>query len=152
VKYEHSDASFRWIFTIILGTVVFAGVVEVAILGFFNHFAAYEADIKKSPYPLAPSPATALPREPRLEQLDRVARVETPNVYEREASKLQVLNSYGHTQDKDYVHIPIEQAMKLLENQLPARPEPSAAQRKRSNGLVDAGESNSGRVFKGEPK
>jgi hypothetical protein len=148
VQYEHSDANFRAILFIILGTMALAALIEAAILAFFYDYRAYQADIKKSPYPLAPAPSTALPAEPRLEEVDRRAGVETPNVYERMESKEKIRDSYGDTPEKGFVHIPIEQAMKLLENKLPARSAPQAEQAEKSSGLVDAGESNSGRMFR----
>jgi hypothetical protein len=125
----------------------------VGVYWFFVGVKDEQARVKKSPYPLAPGPSTALPREPRLEQIDRLAGVETPNVHERETSRLEVLQSYGPTSEEGFMHIPIEQAMKLLaaspQYKLKARPEPSADQKRRSGGLVDAGESNSGRMFRG---
>jgi hypothetical protein len=155
VRYERSDASFRWIMVILLGALVFAVIVEFSILTFFHYYRDYEAEIKKSPHPLAPGPSTALPHEPRLEQIDRLAGVETPNVFEREAANLVILNSYGPTREEGFIHIPIDRAMQQLieEKKLPARPEPPADQTKRSGGLIDAGASNSGRRFiKEEPK
>lgn len=154
VRYERSDASFRWIFCIILGTMAFAAIVQSVVLAFFYHYRDYQAEIKKSPYPLAPSPSTALPRGPRLEQVDRVAGVETPNVYKREVSNLEILNSYGPIQEEGFVHVPIDRAMQYLieEKKLPARPPLSPEQARRSEGLVDSGESNSGRVFRGGRK
>ncbi len=150
VRYEHSDANFRAILFIILGTMALAALIQTAVLAFFYDYRDYQADIKKSPYPLAPTPSTALPAGPRLEQVDRLAGVETANIYERMESKEKVLNSYGDTPEKGFVHIPIEQAMKWLEDKkmLPARPAPSAEQVEKSSGLVDAGESNSGRMFR----
>jgi hypothetical protein len=51
-----------------------------------------------------------------------------------------------------FVRIPIEQAMRLLANKLPARPLPPASERHKENGLLDAGTSNSGRMFRKEPQ
>jgi hypothetical protein len=56
------------------------------------------------PYPLAPGPSTALPAEPRLEQIDRLEGVERPNVYKREEAKEGVLNRYGPTAEQGYIH------------------------------------------------
>jgi hypothetical protein len=153
VRYERSDANFRWILGIILGAMVFAAVVHYLVLVFVQGYAGYEDKAKKSPYPLAPGPSTRLPREPRLEQLDRTAGIESPDVYRREAAKEDILNTYGPTETEDFVHIPIDQAMTLAlrENYLPVRPAPPAGQRSRDNGLVDAGASNSGRIFREKP-
>ena len=102
--------------------------------------------------PAASQPSTALPAEPRLEQIDRQEGMESANAYEIEASKLATLNSYGPTGEEGFVHIPIGRALELLEGKLPARKEPSAEQRKRQNGLVDGGGPNSGRLFREEPR
>ena len=51
-------------------------------------------------------------------------------------------------EQEGFVRIPVERAMKLLENKLPARAAPPAEQAERSGGLVNAGESNSGRMFR----
>lgn len=154
VRYERSDASFRWIFIIILGTMVFAAIVQSIVLAFFYHYRDYQAEIKKSPYPLAPTPSTTLPREPRLEQVDRLAGIETPNVYQREASYLDILNHYGPTHEEGFIHVPIDRAMQYLieEKKLPARPPLSPEQARHSEGLINSGESNSGRVFRGGRK
>jgi len=148
VRYEKSDASFNWVMiTIILaalaGLAIFAGV-----LVFLRGYAAHQGKIKESPFPLAAEPSRSLPPEPRLEQIDRVAEIETPNVRERLAAREEALRRYGRTEEKGFVHIPIERAMGMLENKLPARAEPGAEQARRAGGLVDAGEPNSGRLFR----
>ncbi len=150
VRYERSDAAFRPILYILLGALAFGVVVQLGMSVWFHYLRDYQAEIKKSPFPLAPGPSNALPRDPRLEQVDRLAGIETPNVFERETANLRTLNSYGPTEDKGFVHIPIERAMQLiLERQmLPSRPAPSAEQNRRSGGLVDSGEPNSGRMFR----
>ena len=82
-----------------------------------------------------------------------MAGIERSNVYVREAAKEE-------RPPKLWIH-PGRGAMstsrstgrwQLLANKLPARPEPPASQRRRENGLVDAGESNSGRMFREEPR
>jgi hypothetical protein len=151
VQYERSDADFRSITSIGIASLLLGALIIAALWWFFLGYRAYQARIKQSPYPLAPRSSNALPAEPRLEQLNRIRGIEDANVYERLAEKEDVLNSYGPTPEKGYIHIPIEQAMSLLANKLPFRQEPAAAE-KRANGLVDAGEPNSGRVFRGEPQ
>lgn len=151
VRHERGDASFRWILVILIGAMGFAALVHYVLLQFFYDYRGYEAAIKKSPYALAPTPSERLPPEPRLEPLDRTSGIESSNIYVRLADKEAILNSYGTTGQKGFVHIPIDRAMTYLENKLPARPEPAANQW-RQDGLVDAGESNSGRMFRGQPK
>ena len=84
-----------------------------------------------------------------MEQINRMEKIEKGNVYLREETKEAKLANYGPVGD-GYVHIPIDRAMDLLADKLAARPEqPSEEQAKRQNGLVDAGEPNSGRMFRG---
>jgi hypothetical protein len=149
VRYEHSDASFRWILGIIMGAVLFAAIILFAILRVFYDYRDYEASIKRSNYPLAPAQAESLPPQPRLEQVNRMAGIERGNVYLREAEKEAVLHSYGSAGD-GYVHIPIDGAMDYLADKLRARKGRSTAeQARRQNGLVGDGASNSGRKFRG---
>jgi len=117
---------------------------------FFQRQNRYETVARESPFPLAPEPSKTLPPEPRLEQLDRLKGVESSNAYERQLSKEEVLASYGPTEEKGFVHIPIEQAMHYLAGKLPARPEQADDQR--ASGLLDAGGPNSGRMFRTELK
>ncbi|HEX5269326.1 MAG TPA: hypothetical protein VFW33_02510 [Gemmataceae bacterium] len=149
VLYDHSDANFRWIIGLVIGAMVFAAVVHYVILRFYFSYAAYESDVKRSHYPVAAERPKTLPPEPRLEQINRVEGYEKGNVYLREEEKEKVLNSYGAAGEK-YVHIPIDRAMDHLAGKLPARAAPpSEEQARRQNGLVNAGESNSGRMFRG---
>jgi len=148
VRSERTDASFRAIALIILAALALGAVIFAGVLAFFKDYRHSLDDVRKSPYPLARTPSTELPRPPRLEQIDRRAGVETPNVYERQANAEEILNSYGPTREKDFVHIPIERAIELLENKRLGRAEVPAEQAKKAGGLLDAGESNSGRMFR----
>jgi hypothetical protein len=149
VRYERSDVSFRGIM-IVLAAVIFAFfLIFAGVLIFFDLNQSHENKVKKSRFPLAPGPNTALPAEPRLEQIDRLEGVQKANVYAREESKLKILDSYGETEESGYVHIPIDKAIELLADKLPARKPPSEAQQRRSNGLIDSGAPNSGRLFRG---
>ncbi len=150
VRYERTDAKFRYILATILLAMLLAAGIHSVLLWFLYHYEGYQADIKASPYPLATQPSTALPPEPRLEELNRYVNIERSNVYERQQKREFTLDTYGPTGEEGYVHVPIGQAMKVLANQLPVRPAASAG-RRRENGLVDAGESNSGRMFRKEP-
>jgi hypothetical protein len=159
VSREETDASFRAILFLLIGAAGVAVVIYVGVSLFFYGWRDHENAVKKSSFPLAPKASTdprvlsPLPAgEPRLEQVDRLAGVEKPNVYDRQAAKEKVLNSSGPTEEKGYVHIPIEQAMKLLEDKLPVRAKPPADEAWRADGLIDAGESNSGREFRGKKR
>jgi hypothetical protein len=159
IRREETDASFAAILFILLGSVIVAFFIYVGVALFYFGWRDHEKTAKKSPYPLAPAPSTDAnslpplpPGQPRLEQVDRTAGVETADVYVRQKVKEDYLNSSGPTKEKGFVHIPIGEAMKRLENQLPVRAQPPADQAWRSEGLIDAGESNSGREFRGKVK
>lgn len=149
IRHEPSDANFKAILKIVIGAMVFAAVVHFAILMFFKGYRAHEDRVKKSPYALAPAPSMELPREPRLEQIDRMEGVERPDIRARLTAKEDVLNSYGPTDERGYVHIPVEKAIEMLAGKLPARKEPPRGTGK-GNGLVDGGGPNSGRLLRKE--
>jgi hypothetical protein len=152
VRYERRDANLGWILGIGISTMALGALMLYLVLWFFYDYKKYQAAIKKSPFPLGPAPSAALPAQPHLEQLDRTAGIERSNVYVREAGKEELLHTYGATSEEGFVHIPIERAILQLANKLSARAEPPANQRRRENGLVDAGESNSGRLFREKPR
>ena len=151
VRYEPTDANFRWIICILVGSLIVAAVIFFMVNSFFFRYRDYQDTIGQSNFPLAPVGNATLPPEPRLEQVNRMVNIETGNVYRRLETKEDTLKKYGSTEDQGYVHIPIDRAMDLLANKLPVRAEqPTAEQQRRQNGLVDAGESNSGRMFRGD--
>ena len=151
VRFERQDVRFGGILLVILGAACLACFHYAIMWWFFNHRNAYEAAIKRSPYPLAPAPSVTLPVEPRLEQLDRAAGIERPNVFLREASKEKVLGSVGPTSEPDFVHIPIDRAMQLVIEHLPAQ-EQTPQRTVKDKGLLDGGAPNSGRLFRGVKK
>jgi len=148
VRHEPSDASFNWVMITIILAALAGVLIHLGVLLFLKGYASHQGKIKESPFPLAAEPSRSLPPEPRLEQIDRVAEIETPNVRERLAAREEALRRYGRTGEKGFVHIPVERAMDLLAGKLPARPEPPAGQQRRAGGLVTGGESNSGRLFR----
>jgi hypothetical protein len=146
VHHEPTDANFRWIATILLAGVGFGVVSLCVILVAYNKYRQHQEEIKRSPFPLAPTPSTALPPEPRLEQVDRAVGINNPSV----AAEERLLESYGPAPEAGYAEIPIAEAMKRLAGKLPVRAG-GPDQDKRANGLVDAGEPNSGRLFREKP-
>ncbi len=152
VQTEKSDASFTGILIILLTAMAFAAIIHGVLLGYFFKEEQNQAAIKKSPFPLAPQPSTALPPEPRLEPLDRTEGIESSNVHLRLQEKEQALKEYGTTDVKGYVRIPVSRAMDLLAGKLPARPAQPAAAERKANGLMDSGESNSGRMYREKPR
>jgi hypothetical protein len=152
VRYERTDASFRWVLGLIIAAAVLGAIIFVALWWFYGEENRRLDARRRSNYPLAPTPTTN-PRtvpEPRLEQLDRLQGIETSNVYVREKVKEDRLGQYGPTEEKGFLHIPIDRAMELLATtkRLPARSE-KAVGTPRDNGLVDGGGPNSGRLFNG---
>jgi hypothetical protein len=149
VRYEPRDIHFRWI---LLAIVIACGVASLhyyVVLRLFWLQEQREKEEKRSPFPLAATPSTKLPAEPRLEQINRMAAAETANVAAREAAQEKTLNTYGPTPEQGFVHVPIGQAMKLVAKELSAKEE-LPPRPKKDNGLLDAGESNSGRMFRAE--
>ena len=172
VKYEKTDVSFRAILAVVVGSMIFAAFVHYVLLLFFYDQRKHEAEAKGFSHPLAPPPRPPgdqkanyaesgypLPREPVLEEIERRAGVEKNDVYKRQESRERVLNSYGPTSESGFVHIPIDRAIALMETEryrLKSRAAPAGQeekkrydeQRRRSGGLVDYGEPNSGRLFR----
>ena len=74
---------------------------------------------------------------------------ESAAVNKQLAAKEKALHSYGSTADKGFVRVPIEQAMKAVAGTLPVAKESSQGRAAKGNGLLEAGESNSGRMFRG---
>jgi hypothetical protein len=151
VHYERTDASHRWIIGI-LGAAVVIGVLILAGLWLvFARYRDYQAEVKKSPFPLAPKlapkPPPNSPPDPRLEELDRLSGLTRSDAVRVAAAREAGLNSYGPTAEEWFIHIPIDWAIRLLENKLPVRAE-APDDRGKGNGLVDAGEPNSGRMLK----
>jgi hypothetical protein len=155
VRYERSDVNARWVLIVLASMLAIGLVIELAISGFFHGYRDYQDRTKQSQFPLTPGPSrTALPREPRLEQIDRLSGNDAGIDGERDSRDRETLNSYGAPSPEGYMHIPIDRAMQVLleKKTLKSRPEPSVDERKRSEGLIDAGEPNSGRLFEGESK
>ncbi|HBI43193.1 MAG TPA: hypothetical protein DDY78_10105 [Planctomycetales bacterium] len=150
VRREETDVSFRPILFLLIGAAVVAVVIYVGVTLFFYGWRDHETAVKQSPFPLAAMPSTDLPAGPRLDQIDRLAGIEKLNDNERLSAKEVILNSSGPTEEKGFDHIPIERAMKMLENKLPFR-DKQPADAWRADGLIDSGEPNSGREFRGRP-
>src|SRR5277367_483065 len=97
VRHEPTDASFGSIVAILLGALVLGALIHASVFGFFSAYRDHLAEVNRSPYPLAPGPSVELPREPRLEQIDRLSGAEAAKVRARETEKLRRHNSYGPT-------------------------------------------------------
>jgi hypothetical protein len=150
VRYERKDIWLRWVLALLLGAMCFVAILLFVIWRLF-WLREGIVEAAKSPYAVAPRSATQLPPEPRLEQIDRLAGVAASDVNKRQTAQERILNSYGPTADKGFVHVPIRQAIRAVAGQLPVRHK-SPGETAEDNGLIDAGESNSGRMFREEPR
>lgn len=151
VRHERRDLNFGCICSLLLGAMGFAAVVHYVVWLFFLRYTAYENVVHRSPYPLAPTPSLKLPPEPRLDPLNMKEQIARGNVYVRQGNNEQILSTVGHTAEPGFVHIPIERAMDLLAGKLPVAAQPPAELSRRSNGLLDSGGPNSGRVLRDVP-
>jgi hypothetical protein len=151
VRFEERQVPVGWVLAIAIITCCIGAVIFVGVHFFLKSQESTLAIARKSPFPLVQHPSDKLPPEPRLEQVDRVANVKTPNVFLRERAKEEILNGYGTTDEKGFVHIPIEGAMELIAGHLPVRKQPEGSETQeatsKDDGLVDAGDPNSGRMF-----
>jgi hypothetical protein len=148
VRYERKDIRLRWLLALLAGGCCFLAIHYYVTWRFFWWRASEQEATSESPYPTEPAISTKLPPEPRLEQLDRLAKVESSDVSKRLAAQQKTLDSYGPTAKKGFVHIPIREAIKATAGKLPVR-QPSPGQTAKASGLIDSGEPNSGRVFRG---
>jgi hypothetical protein len=148
VSYETTDVRYRLVLAVI-GLAVCLGAVQFFIIReYFWSRATAQASRKESSFPTAPKPDLSLPAEPRLEQLDRTSVTGTSSAFRGEAAKIKVLNGYGPSDESGFVHIPIDDAMRLVLKELPVRNEKNQSSQN-SEGLLGYGDSNSGRILRG---
>jgi hypothetical protein len=146
-NYEPKDIQLRWIVAMFSFLAVFVVGMSFVMLKFYWYQEEAEKKVKGSTEALAP----ALPPGPRLEQVDKLAGVEAANVNARLAAQEEKLNSYGPTDEKEFVHIPIQKAIEAVAGKLPVRKRPPA-EATSDRSPVTGGESNSGRMIRGEGK
>jgi len=146
VRHERSDVNVGWIVGLLVAAGVFGLFLHFIVLLFFFHSKGELELARKSQFPLAPSPSQDLPAPPRIEQLNRLEGIRSSDVSRRQEVRLEQLRRYGATEEKGFVRIPIDEAMKHLANRLPAR-KLESEQPPRDNGLVGGGDPNSGRLF-----
>jgi hypothetical protein len=151
VRFEPRDVKFRWVLILaVAGCGVGAGIFML-VRAFY--WTAIESRTARPSTAFAPyeQPMSQLPPEPRLELLDRLEKTPASNVSKWEKGEEQALETYGATNEKGFVRIPLERAMQTLAGHLPAR-KPADRPKFKDHGLVDGGESNSGRMFRGAPQ
>ena len=149
-RYEPRDVRFRGVVLVIVVAIILGGADLYVVWRLFHERQQGLRERSTSRYPLALDREPALPNAPRLERLDRLQGSQSGDVYRRGLSEELLLATYGFTSDEGYVHVPIQRAMELVIGELPSRrQEPPTA---KDTGLVDSGESNSGRMFRGPPQ
>jgi hypothetical protein len=146
VKRERTDVRTGRIIAFLLICVCVGGLDFFVVWHFFRHSESDQARLKASTYPLAPAPSLTLPKEPRLDPLNRMIGNEQANVFQSESDKLAQLNELGPAKEKGFVRIPIQDAIKLVIPRLPVRKQPDKTAGK-DDGLRYGGGPNSGRVF-----
>jgi hypothetical protein len=151
VHSEPHAIPFAWIIAVIVVIITTGAVVFYLVWIFFVAREDQQQAAKASNYPLAPARSIKLPAEPRLEPLDRLSGVESSNNFDRELANQQELASYGPTDEPGFVHIPIQNAMKMIVPKLRVRAQAARQDTYKGNGLLDAGEPNSGRVYREAP-
>ena len=150
IRYETVDIRFRPVLIAILATCVVFALVGYSVWRFFW----YQVNrVEPSLYAIPASPTSPLPPAPLLEQLDRKSAGDAANVGTMLSEQERILHRYGPTDEEGFVHVPIRVAIERLAaeaeaGELPQRSEqpPTAAL---GQGLLDSGEPNSGRVFRG---
>ena len=142
VSYERRDIRLRLVLALLASAGCLVVLVSFAISWFYWAEESAQKTAKGSTESLAP----VLTREPRLEQIDKLAGAEGSHVDQRLAAQERMLNSYGPTAEKGFVHIPIQQAIEAVADKLPVRKQPPG------QAANNSGESNSGRMIRGEPR
>jgi hypothetical protein len=122
--YEHTDASVWIIGKFLLWLAVAAAIIHFGLAVLFNLFVEQRVERTPARYPLASAEGPRLPPEPRLQRFPR------EDIMNFRVGEETVLQRYGWVdRAAGTVHIPIEQAMRLMieRNALPSRPQDPAS-------------------------
>ncbi len=148
VRHEPAEIPLAGVLVVLLA---FAAVfVAVALVSDWVLVGNSEATGEAKQTATYTTPSDARPPEPRLEPLDYETAV-AANVFKAQIEKEHTLNSYGATEEEAYVHIPIDEAMKLAVKSMPVQQGAEKLPEK-SFGLVGGGEANSGRQYAEAPE
>ncbi len=145
IRRELSDVRFLPVFTVILCIVVLGAVIFYTMWIMLH---GLEPETNSSAYANQQAVDSALPAAPRLEPLERLSENESVNVFNRQLAAERKLTSFGPTDQPGFVHIPIEQAIKLIVPKLPIRKTPESREAGMDDGLLDGGGPNSGRIYR----
>jgi hypothetical protein len=150
VRREPSDASLKWVLWILAAGILAAVLIHWGTWRLYGRFQERRAAERRPGHALSPGPDQPEPREPRLEQVDRMAG-RAPDAVADAAAESDA-SRYGPGDATGYVRVPIERAMDRLLGKAPVRSAPPPDQSRRAGGLLDAGEPNSGRAFRKEER
>jgi len=148
VRREPSDASLKWVLWVLAAGIVAAVLLHWWTWDLFEFLGGRIGAGRQPGHALSQGPDQLEPREPRLEQVDRLAG-RAPDAAADAASESDV-SRYGRGDAAGYVRVPIDRAMDRLAGTFPVRSAPPPDEARRAGGLVDAGEPNSGRAFRRE--
>src|SRR5262245_24216238 len=105
-RRETTDASLRWVLLTLAVAGVAGVLISLAVELFLNGYEGRRAAEQAPSHALTPGPEPRLPREPRLEQIDRRAGLE-PN----SAAAEPTADTYGPSGERGFVRVPVERAM-----------------------------------------
>ncbi len=145
IRRELTDVRFLPVFTVILGIVVLGAIIIYATWIVLH---SLEPAVGSSFSSNRGTVDSTLPATPRLEPLERLSGNESANVFDRQLAAERKLTSYGPTDEAGFVHIPIEQAIKLIVPKLSIRKTPTGQAAEMDDGLLDGGGPNSGRIYR----
>jgi hypothetical protein len=148
IRYEERDVRFRWVLIVAVVSCVIGGAIFVLVRGFYQVALELRPEGQTPVFASRETPTSQLPPEPRLELLDRRAKTPASNVSKWERGEEKSLETYGSSDEKGFVRIPLQRAMQIVAGHLPVRKDIDRPKYK-DRGLVDGGESNSGRMFRG---
>jgi hypothetical protein len=153
VQYDTTDISLRGVIVVLVGiAAVFVGLATAARWALESQAPANAPPGAATTYRM---PTEPLPAGPQIEELNLLTGDVAANVFDAQLAQEKELDSYGPTPEDGYVHIPIDEAMKLEAAKLPAQsqqpPQPQPPVGAKSFGLVGAGESNSGQLLQETP-
>ena len=154
VRFEPTDISLRGVLVVLAVAACMLPLLQCLVMLLLRGEEHRQEERTASSIRPTSQTSAGLPAEPRLEQLNRAASVATSNVYRLEAVDEATLHSYGQTEDAGFVHVPIDWAIQRAADRLPMRKENgrfngSTAEPVKDQGLLDAGEPNSGRILRG---
>jgi hypothetical protein len=149
VRYEHRDVRFPAVALVIVFAIICGAADFYAVWTIFQDRERDLHEQNVSRYLLDAESDRVLPVAPRLEQLDRLEGSRGDASNRQELSQEQLLATYDSTPEEGYIRIPIERAMDLVSGKLRSRSQGRPTGK--DSGLVDAGESNSGRMLREPP-